>query len=278
VKKPKPVNTPIDAKRFRNWIAAFASYRSTVTQLLIEGWLEQFEEDDKDLGARILDSVMFFEHGSIASNFRSILSSMDGWNIDSKKRKGRWFFVAMSGSAGESGDLMLGQFRRANSLNHKTYDELFIHRSDLVRQALTSDDKVFLIDDFTGTGEQVCSVWNDPALAYSELTAGAGSVYFVVIAATAVAKKKISAETSLELVAAHSLSEKDNFFSDKCPHFQKKEKDKILKYSTIADKKNPKGYGDSGLLVVFNHGCPNNSIPILHVDNKKWTGLFPRQH
>jgi hypothetical protein len=27
---------------------------------------------------------------------------------------------------------------------------------------------------------------------------------------------------------------------------------------------------------VFQHRSPNNSIPILHADHERWTGLFPR--
>src|SRR5581483_2050716 len=121
-----------------------------------------------------------------------------------------------SGSAGESGDLMLREFRRANGMTSTKYNELFISRSDLVRKMLTSEDTVVLIDDFTGTGKQVCDVWNDPEVAFSELTAGAGTVYLVVIAATSAARKKIGDETPLHLVPAHSLTERDNIFSDRC--------------------------------------------------------------
>jgi len=41
-------------------------------------------------------------------------------------------------------------------------------------------------------------------------------------------------------------------------------------------KENPMGFGDCGLVVVFQHRPPNNTIPILHEDHSKWTGLFPR--
>ena len=47
------------------------------------------------------------------------------------KRKGRWRFAAMSGSAGESGDAMLYQFRIANGLDARGFNELFVSRSDL---------------------------------------------------------------------------------------------------------------------------------------------------
>ena len=39
-----------------------------------------------------------------------------------------------------------------------------------------------------------------------------------------------------------------------------------------------KGYGGCGLLVVFKHGCPNNSVPILWYDNQPhWERLFLRK-
>lgn len=274
--KPSQINRPIDNKRFRKW-AKFSSYRSPATRQVIEEWLTQFTSGHRDLGARLLDAIMYFELSSIISNFQSILNSMTGWHTDPQKRTGRWFFVAMSGSAGESGDLMLSEFRRANGLTHKMYDRNFITRSELVRQGLTNEDTIVLVDDFTGTGDQICEVWNDPEVAFSELTAGAGKVYLIVIAATLIAKNRISQETPLLLITSHILTEKDNLFSKKCPHFSDAEKVIILKYATRADKKNPKGYGECGLLVVFSHSCPNNSIPILHAQNSKWEGLFPRQ-
>lgn len=274
--KPSPKNTAINTKRYNKWTRLFGSYRTTINRTVIEEWLNQFKKEHKDLAARLLDSVMFFELNSITSNFKAVLKSLNGWHQDEKYRSGRWFFVAMSGSAGESGDIMLREFRRANGLSHKMYNEHFITRSELVRKGLTHEDKVVLVDDFTATGDQVCEVWNDPEVAFSELTSGAGSVYLVVLAATDIAIDKIQTETQLEVVPAHSLNEKDNLFSPHCKHFTKDEKVIVLEYCTKANAKKPKGFGECGLVVVFNHGCPNNSIPILHSNSKKWNALFPR--
>src|SRR5690606_4879595 len=43
-------------------------------------------------------------------------------------------------------------------------------------------------------------------------------------------------------------------------------------------KQNPLGYGGLGLAVVFERSCPNNSLPVLHVESKapKWIPLFKR--
>lgn len=276
MKAPLSENTPINNKRFKRWTDRFGSYRSGVTRLTIEDWLNQFEEADRDLAARVLDSILYFGKAEMSANYQSLLNSIEGWHSNKNKRKGRWFFAAMTSGAGESGDGMLYDFRLANNLDGKSHKEMFIHPRDLVLKKLGPEDTVVLVDDFSGTGSQVCDLWTDPAVSLGELVAGAGRVFLMVVAATKVAKDKISEETDLRLAAAHMLNDKDNLFSDRCTHFSKSEKTRILNYNKTADNKCPKGFGESGLLVVFCHRCPNNSLPILRVDSSDWTAIFPR--
>ena len=54
------------------------------------------------------------------------------------------------------------------------------------------------------------------------------------------------------------------------------EKDALLEYCKRADRKYPRGYGDCGFVLVLAHKTPNNSIPVLHANNVRWKGLFPR--
>src|SRR5271170_195701 len=118
--------------------------------------------------------------------------------------------AAMSSSAGESGDSMLHQFRIANNLDGDRFKKLFMSRSDFVSEKLTAEDTVVLLDDFSGTGTQVCNAWTDPAVAFGELLAGAGKVYLIVVAASKAARQKITRETSISLMPAHELHEGDN--------------------------------------------------------------------
>jgi hypothetical protein len=284
VKRPLAPGTPIDAKRYKRWTSRFGSYRAEITTITIQSWLKQFKKD-RDLGARVLDAVEFYGQSQIYAAYRQALEALPGWHKSSLKRKGQWRFAAMSGSAGESGDAMLHQFRIANGLDTKGFNELFVSRSDLFRQPmlpegdpqkLGKDDVVVLLDDFSGTGTQVCEAWNDPATSFGALLAGVGKVYLILVVASTAARRKISSDTTISLVAAHELHESDNVFSDKCKHFTNADRAKLLHYGEIADKRCPKGFGDCGLVVVFQHRPPNNSIPILHADHSKWTGLFPR--
>lgn len=278
-------DTAIDARRYKKWINHFGSYRAGIINVTIDSWLEQFAKPDRDLAARILDSVEFYGQTQIQAAYREALQALNGWNADPVKRTSKWCFAAMSGSAGESGDAMLYQFRLANGLDAKKYNSIFIERSDLFRRTLLPDtdekklgknDVVVLLDDFTGTGKQVCDAWNDPATSFGALLAGVGKVYLIVVAASHAAKKKIADQTSITLAPAHQLHDGDNVFSTNCAHFTPKERERLVHYGKKADNKNPKGFGECGLLVVFQHRAPNNSLPILHMEHNGWSGLFPR--
>jgi hypothetical protein len=285
MRRPSAPGTPIDARRFGNWIARFGSYRDGIINATVESWLEQFEPRDRDLAARVLDVVEYFGQGQIYQAFRQSLAALDGWNVNPAQRVGSWRFAAMSGSAGESGDAMLHHFRVANGLDAKKFNDLFVERSVLFRQTMLSqddperigqDDVVVLLDDFSGTGDQVCKAWNSPETSFGALLAEVGKVYLVLIAASSDARRRIANETSLSLIHAHELHESDNIFSRACAHFSEADRGRLLRYCTIADRRNPKGRGECGLVVVFQHRPPNNSIPILHAVRPKWTGLFPR--
>lgn len=168
---------------------------------------------------------------------------------------------------------MLYRFRLANDLDKRKWDAMFIYPSQLVLQKLGPDDTVVLVDDFVGTGNQVCEAWLDT---FSELVAGAGRVFLVVVVALTGARRKVTQETELRLIPSHELNKTDNLLSHDCNRFTSTEKQRVLSYNRKANKKHPRGYGDCGLVVVFGHRCPNDSLPILHADHPRWAGLFPR--
>jgi hypothetical protein len=257
----------------RRWVNDFAGYRHPVSADHIRAWLQQFRDTHRDLAARVLDCVEFYSHDQIAAAFRSILNGLEGWNRDEARRQGRWRFVAYSASAGESGDSMLHKFRHANNLAGRQFNELFIHRSDILREKLGADDTVLLIDDFVGTGEQACQAWSDQ---FGELLAEVGRVFLVVVAACRAAVKRVADEAELQVASHHELNDSDNLFASQCTGFDEADKRALLDYCREADPQNPRGKGDCGLLVVFAHTCPNNTIPVLHAANQRWEGLFRR--
>jgi hypothetical protein len=272
VKKPMRRRSRITRRRMATWTTLFSGYHHTVTEQRIERWLGQFKPDDRDLAARILDCVEFVTHEQMTGAFRSMLACITGWHIDESKRQGKWRFVAYSASAGESGDYMLHTFRLANRLNGRRFNELFIHRRDLICQDIGPQDTVIFVDDFAGTGDQVCANWPE----MQELLPQNPTIYLLLVAASTRARAKIADQTMLEVVPHIELTERDNVFSPRCSHFSPAERRALLIYGKRADKRSPMGYGGCGMVIVFAHNCPNNSIPILHACNRKWEGLFRR--
>ena len=195
MKEPSPRNTPIDMARMIAWTDDFTGYRYTITEQRIDRWLNQFDEDHRDIAARVLDCVDFISHEQMVQAFREILNSLEGWHRDESQRQGKWRFVAFSGSAGESGDSMLHKFRLANGLNGRIYDNLFIHRSDLLRENLGADDTIVFVDDFSGTGKQATDAWKDYL---HEIMPEGPDVYLILVAASIDARDKINQETKTE--------------------------------------------------------------------------------
>lgn len=98
----------------------------------------------------------------------------------------------------------------------------------------------------------------------------------VLVAATSAAIQRIRDNTDMEVRCCTRLYSSDNIFSAECDHFTDGEKATLLEYCRRADENVPQGFGECGLVVVFAHRCPNNTIPILHANHDGWAGLFPR--
>src|SRR5207245_1228910 len=80
----------------------------------------------------------------------------------------------------ESSDRMLHTFRAANGLNAERFDNLFIHKSELLRQNLGAADTVVFVDDFAGTGEQAVTAWKE---SLGELLPGRPRIFLVLAVA-----------------------------------------------------------------------------------------------
>jgi hypothetical protein len=274
LKAPKPAGSPVNAQRRRTWINNFATYRHQVSEQSVSDWLEQFEQDHRDIAARLLDVVDFYSIDRISGAFKAALGTLPGWHTNAAQRAGKWRFAGLSRSAGESADAMMHRFRVANGLDAKKYHELFIHPSQILTEKLGEDDTLVLIDDFVGTGDSVCTAWTE---SFEELVYGIGRIYLIVVAAIDQGRARVENETTLTCVPGQILTAADDLFANQCGVFTNNEKAAVLTYCKRASKKEPRGYKDSGLVVAFQHRCPNNSLPIFHKEHRRWTGLFPRQ-
>jgi hypothetical protein len=273
VRNPGGRGRPLDTERFAGWVEKFAGYHSHVSRARIEEWLAQFTQDDRDLAGRILDAVEFYRPDQLAAAYRSILGSLPGWSRTASQRQGRWRFVAFSIRSGESGDIMLAAFRKANNLTATRFGELFVYKADLLKENLGPEDTVVFVDDFAGTGDQAINAWQE---SLGELLPRGPRAFLVLVVAVEEARRRIAGETPLTVRTFRHLRARHNLFANECIYFSNAEKRTVLSYCRRADGSNPQGYGRCGVLVVMAHRCPNNSLPILHARSGNFRGLFPR--
>ena len=271
MKRPHRRGTAISPKRIAEWIEVGRFYRHPLDVVSIQHWLKRFSKADLDIAARVSDCVQVVSEQQIHLGYRDALRRLRDWDVDPVRRRGQWLFVGFGGP-GESGQAMLRIFREANQMTSQAYNSLFCGATDLPFKELTAADHVVFIDDFSGTGRQVCVVW--PTL--QELIAADASCHLILTAATHVAISKIRKLINLTLMVHFELQEEDNIFSAKCKYFNKAEKLIIEEYGKRADRKKPKGFGECGLLFVLSHKTPNNTVPILSAYHDRWHGLYPR--
>ncbi len=257
--------------REQGWLDRFRYYRDPPDMAAIANWISLFEGDDEELARKVLDHVVVVSEREIQQGYSAALAALPGWTERQPEDAGRWRFVGF-GRTGESGPAMVRIFREANDLALARFDHLFCDLSDLPSLKLTALDTVVFIDDFSGTGRQVCKRW--PII--SELVASEATCHLILSAVTDTAARAITERTQLNLHASIYLNEDANVLAPSCSVFDADEKGALIKYGEKADTKWPEGYGKSGLLFVLSHKTPNNSLPILHVNEPHWRGLFPR--
>ncbi|MFN2533366.1 MAG: hypothetical protein ABR555_18945 [Pyrinomonadaceae bacterium] len=272
MRTPKPRGSPITSRRMTGWVSDFGTFRYAVTEPRIDRWVRQFRSSDRDLAARILDCVEFVPNNQISAIYRTALQSLEGWHATASERKGKWRFAPFSTSAGESGDAMLGQFRHANNLKSKSHNSIFVHKSELLTSELGIGDTIVFVDDFSGTGTQVVDAWPE----MSEYLPEGPDVHLILAAATETAIVKIEQETSLLVSTGITLGEGDSVFSDSCTQFNSAEKSTLRRYCDRIVPTSAAAYAQDGYLIVFQHSCPNNTLPILHAMKSGWEGLFRR--
>ena len=274
MRRPKASGVPIDGARLADWADRYADYHKRPTKPKLLAWIDQFSRPDRDLAARVLDSVEYFSHEAVEDALVQRANSLPGWSRSRTERSGKWRFVAFARAAGESGNAMLHKFRIAANLTGPSFDDLFIEKRDLLTQGLTSSDTVVFIDDFAGTGQQIADCWKE---VIEELLPGKPRVCLLLVAATAAAIQKITSDTPMKVVAHRVLRDRDNIFSSECRYFAAADQTRILSYCRRADPQDPRGFGECGLALVLAHNAPNNSIPILHRSNHRWISVFPRR-
>ncbi|HAJ60808.1 MAG TPA: hypothetical protein DCP31_17355 [Cyanobacteria bacterium UBA8543] len=221
-------------------------------------------------------------HGIVTRNLTRNLPPKE-----SGKRKQSDILVSYLDGAAKSGAESANLYVDEASL----YVDNLVEKGNLKEKLLASKaaKALVFIDDFVGTGESASKYLSeiDATIAESVQERQIKVVFVALIAFVEGWKRVEEAVDNLSMhVHTHRcelLDETAQYFSDKLSVFTDTNQRELarqvaLKVGKELVKKIPLGYGDIEMGVVFERGCPNNSLPILWAEstNPKWTPLFKR--
>ena len=276
-----------------------------LTEDRIRAWLNQFGGNkEQRLMFKILQGVRFYSGDIIRSKLKEAHGIVTRGVIHQVKAERRKrsdnILVSYLDAPGKSGAYLAKIYVDENGI----LPDNVIEKSKIAQKVQEKSTEfpylaLVFVDDFVGTGNSACEYFKGLCEEQGEILKKMASkpgefggipklnIYFVAICGFQEAKARIEETLAyLDLpVKVHicdPLTQASKAFDDSSQIFEdeyEREEAKKIAYGfgTKLVKKAPLGYGDCQATVVFEHGCPNNSLPILWQQTKDFIPIFHRK-
>ena len=270
-----------------------------ITPTAILSWIGQFgvqkpeeEEVYKDQRCmfNLLQELRFYPDSLLRERMQQVdLIVRQGLTrkIEARRKKQADVVVSYFDGVADSGAELARMYADVGSI----YSDNVVEREALLKYlAKTDEARVLLyLDDFVGSGEQLSDYLREPGT--KEVIRWAADdrrlrvVYIAMVAdfsGWAAVERLVAREgLPIELHALEVLDAASRPFEGKLGAFSDQDERRRAKelagyFGARLLKKHPLGVGDLGLAVVFERGCPNNTLPVLWAEGSEWHPLFKR--
>ena len=280
-------------------VKGWENYRGTqVTDIAVESWLEQFDTtEEKRVMFTLLRRIQFYSGSLIREKLRSahksVLADLAGRGVVRR---------AAEEGARKVTDNILISFFGGEGKRGQTYAKLYADENKIYQERITSVERlrgqleslrdvegIVFVDDFIGSGRTASMSLREALESIADIVKDSDiDVFLAAISGFASAGEKVEGELAkvvhrVRVFICDPLSDSDRCFSKTSVIFpdqakRARAKEIVESYGRDVCKRNPLGFGDCQALVVFEHTCPNNSLPILWAwgPDKSWRPLFPR--
>jgi hypothetical protein len=260
----------------------------TISEDKIRAWLDQFATIKEQRAMfSLLAHLRFYSNDFVRHKMaeaHNIAQRGLARHLEHRKVKRSDILVSYLDNPSKSG----ARFARLYADEAEVYVDNIVEKGQLV-EALQRDgiQALVFIDDFACTGNSVTEYLRelDDQLAEIVLERQIKVVFVAVVAFKQGWQHIEQFVNALEMpVIPHVcelIDDKAQCFSEKSDCFPDDDQREFAKriatqYGRSLEKKWPLGYGDFGLVVVFERSCPNNSLPILWKETTTWMPLFKR--
>ena len=256
-----------------NVATAFRDYQPTsgFDRTAVRRWLANFAPEHWPIALKLAQGIHYYGmsqiHGLVASLHSLVEQKRQALGV----RRSSVIYLPF-GRTEESGGEILRYYRNVNRRHVKgsQITSLSEIQGELVRRP---DSTVFFLDDFVGTGDQVCRGWRD---VISQVVPEYVRCFLAVIAASTSGITQVEDETPLEVICVHPLGARHQLTKSACRGLSSGDRKVIEDYCQAAGNM-PLGYGDLGLMLSFAYGTPNNTISAIRGSKKQkpFVGLLP---
>ncbi|MEI4960151.1 phosphoribosyltransferase [Aeromonas caviae] len=240
-------------------------------------WLMQFDNDDIDLGVRVIRNLNVIGFEDLNTALTIAYSKLERMAIDKgTKITSRNTLFAGIGDGAKSGAMIGYNFRIINELS----EDNFMDEESLDYLEAGIIDNIVLVDDIIGTGRQATEEIKELTQKVTPL--GVKNIFLLTAVGMQEGIRSISENTKAHVFSAFEYSELDtvtcldsNFYNG-IPHEERSDAKNRLEYYGRMTNKSPLGYGGIGALIAFYYNTPNISLPIIWGAKNSWIPLFKR--
>jgi hypothetical protein len=240
-------------------IEAFSDYQpgAGISVPHVMRWLGQFNAQHRLLALKLAKTVKYYGSNSVNRQLRALGQTVSQAVKDQNIPENSVFYLA-GGRAGESGQDMLRRYRNVNDLRNRARQ--FVELLELPACLFQSDTPmVVFLDDFVGTGKQMCNYWQQVVYEYVPEYL---PIYLGVVAAFADGIQRIEDNCPLTVLSVHTLTKRNQLLSAGNEVFSRSQK-RILRGYCEQWANHPYGFGEIAALVSFFHGTPNNAPSVI---------------
>jgi hypothetical protein len=247
--------------------------KHAVEPIKLINWLENFDKEEVDLAIDLLSVYEYIPFNEFMVRLNNLLGEiLKGIPIGEK------IIIFPYGKVGKSGTLVTYPLKNTESFKNREKNILLTHDYENIKSPENYNHIIFL-DDFIGSGKSFCQIYSKPNSIQKWLVDNKiDSIYLLSTIIMTAGEKYLTDRFSKIRI----ISERRNKIFDKnssplnifgnAEYIEKV----AIKYGKKLNKQQPTGFDESQSLVSYFHCTPNNTLPIIWSNKKKWNPLFPR--
>lgn len=270
-----------------------------INEILIADWLSQFGGTSNQILAfkllRRFREEGYYNQARMFSAFKELhkqIVSIEASESDFAPRTERKSIVNVVVSyldpSGKSGHACQYAYRKVNRIHSKCG----VAPDKLVDFFIKTKEKppIIFADDIVGTGETISKGFKnlEAEMVNRGLNVSDYKLYLAAMVGTRIGYETVekATEGAMQIMLWSDINDRLQAFSEKAEIFTEEtdrqaSKEMIEEIGKELEPKHPLGRNNGQLLVAFQHGCPNNTLPIFYKSGRtfrgrEWRPLFPR--